>query len=140
LREDGGELISAFTGREVHVFHLSKTAADKEARALFARGGAILEDHVFASPIVTEETGQFMPKALPFLFLFMDSDPMFEVAIELLYGSVQSSYTASDFISSGELQTDAVSQKVLETCLCTTVGESILRVVFDNQGQYVPKS
>jgi len=45
----GPRLMQAFAGRNVHIFHLSKAAANREARALFASGGAVLEDHIYGS-------------------------------------------------------------------------------------------
>lgn len=134
--EQGPKLISAFAHREVHLFHLSKIAADREARALFARAGPVLEDHVYASPVVTEARGTLLPECLPFLFLYMDSDTMFERALELVHGQELSTFTASDFLSQAS---KAVTQSILETCLCTTAGESILRVVFDKAGRLVPR-
>jgi hypothetical protein len=133
---EGPRLIRAFTGREVHLFHLSKIAADREARALFARSGAVLEDHVYASTVVTEASSPLLPACLPFLFLYMDSDAMLEGGMELLYGPALSAYAAGDLRALGS---EAVARQVLETCLCTTAGESILRVVFDREGALVPR-
>ena len=133
---EGPRLIRAFTGREVHLFHLSKIAADREARALFARSGAVLEDHVYASTVVTEASSPLLPACLPFLFLYMDSDAMLEGGMELLYGRSLSAYAAGDVRSLGS---EAAARQVLETCLCTTAGESILRVVFDRDGTLVPR-
>ena len=48
---DGPKLIRAFAHRDVHVFHLSKIAADREARALFARAAPVLEDILYSSPV-----------------------------------------------------------------------------------------
>ena len=52
LMKEGPRLIQAFAGREVHLYHLSKVAAAREAQALFARAGAVLEDHVYGYPAV----------------------------------------------------------------------------------------
>ena len=134
--EAGPKLIAAFAHREVHLYHLSKIAADREARALFARAGPVLEDHVYASPIVTEATGPLLPETLPFLFLYMDTDAMFERGVELVHGPALSTFTASDFLAE---VSPASTQQVLETCLCTTAGESILRVVYDREGRLVPR-
>jgi hypothetical protein len=133
------KLIGAFTGREVHLFHLSKVAADREARALFTRAGAVLEDHLYASTVVTEATGPLLPGCLPFLFLFMDSAAMLEGGIELLYGRALATYSASS-VGLRSLGSEPVAKPVLETALCTTAGESILRVVFDKEGKLVPRS
>jgi len=133
---DGPKLIRAFSNREVHLFHLSKVAADREARALYARAGPVLEDLLYPSPIVTGASGPLLPEALPFLFLYMDSDTMFERATELLYGPRLAAFTASDFLAA---ESAPLAQAVLETCLCTTAGESILRVVFDREGRLVPR-
>ena len=139
--EDGPakKLIGAFAGREVHLFHLSKVAADREARALFTRAGAVLEDHLYASTVVTEASGPLLPACLPFLFLFMDSAAMLEGGMELLYGRSLAAYSAS-----GEglrsLGSESMAKPVLETALCTTAGESVLRVVFDGEGRIVPRA
>jgi len=134
--EAGPKLIEAFSHREVHVYHLCKIAADREARALFARAGPVLEDHVYASPLVTEARGALLPESLPFLFLFMDTDTMFERGVELVHGPELSTFTASDFQSP---VSKTMTQQVLETCLCTTAGEPILRVVYDRDGRLVPR-
>lgn len=96
---DGPKLIRAFAHRDVHVFHLSKIAADREARALFARAAPVLEDILYPSPVVSAARGPLLPECLPFLFLFMDSGTMFERGIELLYGPELACYTARDFLA-----------------------------------------
>jgi hypothetical protein len=99
---EGPKLIRAFAHRDVHLFHLSKIAADREARALFAAAGPVLEDHVYPSPVVTEARGPLLPECLPFLFLYMDPGTMFERAIELVHGPELSTFTASDFLGLGD--------------------------------------
>jgi hypothetical protein len=131
----GSRLIEAFAGREVHLFHLSKAAANREARALFS-SGAVLEDHVYGSPEVARAEGGLLPELMPLVFLFMDSDTMFERAMELLYSPSECTFTAGDFLQAGS---EGLAGRVLETCLTTTAGESILRVVFDRDGQLVPR-
>lgn len=133
---EGPRLIEALAGREVHLFHLSKVAAAREARALFTRGGPVLEDHVYGSPLVAAAAAPLLPELMPLLFLYMDSDSMFEAGMELLYGPALSCFTASDLLRAGG---EGLARQVLETCLCTTAGESILRVVYDKDGQLVPR-
>ena len=82
----------------MHLFHLSKAAANREARALFASGGAVLEDHVYGSAEVFGTDGPLLPDLMPLLFFFMDTDIMFERAMERLYAPLECAFTASDFL------------------------------------------
>lgn len=117
------------------MFHLCKPAASREARALFAGGGAVLEDHVYGSPEVAKTQGALLPELLPLLFLFMDSDVMFERAMELIHTKTECVFSAIDFTATAS---EGLAARVIETCLCTTAGESILRVVYDKEGNLVP--
>jgi hypothetical protein len=139
----GSRLIEHFTCAEVHLFHVSKVAAAREARALFARGGVLLEEHLERRAEVADAVSPLLPDSMPHLFLLMGSDAMFEAGMQLLHGQEQASFTASDFLDDGlgygPRHSGRDTQHILETCLCTTAGESMLRVVFDADGQLVPR-
>lgn len=87
-----------WTNCEVHIYHLTKLAGDREVRALFAQSDAILEDYLFVSPVITEAKGALLPPCLPYLFLYMDSGTMSERAMELLYGKEKTTFTARDLL------------------------------------------
>lgn len=121
----------------MHIYHLTKLAGEREVRALFAQSEAILEDYLFVSPVIAEAQGALLPHCLPYLFLFMDSGTMSERAMELLYGREQIDFTARDLLQKFK-RNDL--QAILETCLFTTAGDSILRVVYDQEGRLIPRS
>jgi len=94
------------------------------------------------------------PKRLPYLFLYMDSEEMFERALELCYGKTQAAYTGKDVlhteVQAGFTLKPAVTAKpklarraiesIIETCLFTTAGDSILKVVYDANGDLMSRS
>ena len=82
----------------MHIYHLTKLAGEREARALFARSDAILEDYLFVSPVIAEAKGALLPHCLPYLFLLVDSGTMNERAMELLHGKKRTVFTAQDLL------------------------------------------
>jgi len=88
------------------------------------------------------------------MFLYMDSEEMFERALELCYGKSLAAFTGRDFVPTevraGFALQPAVSkapklarraiESIIETCLFTTAGDSILKVVYDANGDLVPRS
>lgn len=135
--EDGKRLIGRFENREVDMYHLTKLAGEREIRALFARSDVILEDYLFRNASITEAKGAFLPSSLPFLFFYMDSGIMHEKAMEILYGPKQVMFTSRDLLTT--LNKKDI-QHILETCLFTAIGDAILRVVYDEHGELVPRS
>ena len=97
---------------------------------------------------IIDAKGSLAVRCLPFIFLFMDSDTMFERGMELVYGKSAASFTGGDFIPksvhSSMMPTANLSYKavesIIETSLFTTAGDSILKVVFDSEGRLVPRS
>lgn len=96
----------------------------------------MLEDQLYPNFMVTEKTDVFLPDCLPYLFLYMDSSVMFEQAFSYIHEKQCSIYTGSLFHSMN-MTTVAT---ILEHILFTTSGESILRVVYDENGDLIPFS
>ena len=65
----------------VHIFHLTKVAADRECRALYIQSDMVLSDLNEAKNL----TRPLTPQHLPFMFFFMDMESSFEESLSLLY-------------------------------------------------------
>ena len=94
----GRKLIDGLANTEVHIYHLTKLAGEREVRALFAQSDVILEDYLFTSAEITQARGSYLPNCLPYLFFYMDSGTMHERAVELLYGLELTTFTAKDLL------------------------------------------
>ena len=134
---EGKDLIRKCAGQEVHIYHVTKVAAARELKSIYAQSDAGIEDHLEPSEFMTSYKGSFLPHCLPYLFLYMDSEAMAESARELLYGLSQTVFSGSDFrtrISAMD------TNQILETILFTNTGESVLKVVTGDDGELVPAS
>ena len=76
----------------VHVFHLSKIAADKEMRQRFGQSDLLVEDLSMA----TNWPKPLKPLHIPYLFYFMDTEKSFEAALNLIYDEKIMNYTSDD--------------------------------------------
>ena len=134
---EGKELIYNCSDQEVQIYHVTKVAAARELKSIFAQSDAVIEDHLEPSEFMTSYKGSYLPHCLPYLFLYMDSEAMAEKARELLYGANQTAFSGSDFrtqISAAE------TDQILETILFTNTGESVLKIVTGDDGELIPAS
>lgn len=95
---EGLELIEYCKDKEAKIYHVTKVAAARELKAIYEQSDAVIEDHLEQSDFILEYKGSFLPKCLPYLFLYMDSEAMAEKARELLYGVEQTVISGSDFL------------------------------------------
>jgi len=103
---EGKRLIQCFTeAEEVHLYHLSKVAGDREVRAIFGQTEATVEDHLYPSGVITNAGGPLLPRCMPYLFLLMDSEVMFERALELVYGKSQAAFSRISFFKGEDIET-----------------------------------
>ena len=103
---EGRRLIQNFReAEEVHLYHLSKVAGDREVRAIFGQTEATVEDHLSGSRVITNAGGSLLPRTMPYLFLLMDSEVMFDRAMELIYGKGQAAFSRIGFTSRGDIET-----------------------------------
>ena len=79
------DMIKHFSNQKVWIYHLSKMAGASEIRELYEESDVSVEDHLTMHNRITESKGAFLPDDLPFLFLYMDSDLMFENSLKTLY-------------------------------------------------------
>lgn len=85
-------------------------------------------------PKVVSERGAFLAEHIPYLFLLMDSNEMFEKASELLYEPAMMTFTGSDFVDKLSLNQ---KNQIIEICLFTTAGESTFVAMYDNKDNLV---
>ena len=103
---EGRRLIQRFKeAEEVHLYHLSKVAGDREVRAIFGQTEATVEDHLYGSRVITNAGGSLLPRCMPYLFLLMDSEVMFERAMELIYGKGQAAFSRIGFLNGDDTET-----------------------------------
>ena len=70
---------------DVYYFHVSKVAARKEIKSIFDQSEVTIEDHLFCSNEVLRAEGSFLPSMLPYLFIVVDTEEMFEQALLTFY-------------------------------------------------------
>ena len=69
-----------------------------EIRELYEESDVSVEDHLTMHERITESKGSFLPDDLPFLFLYMDSDLMFENSLKTLYSEDITVYSGRNFL------------------------------------------
>jgi len=138
-------LIQMLEGQKVHFYHLTKRVAMQEIQALFDLSDASFADHLSPSPLVVSQKGAFLAEHIPYLFLLMDSNEMFEKACALLYEPAITCFTGSDFILKKKIERGGgivnennldIKQihKIIEMSLFTTAGESTFMAAYDDRG------
>lgn len=75
---DGYKIMELMDKEDVHLFHLTKIAADREVRELYKESDLQFEDLIYA----TEWAKPLKPTQIPYLFFFLDSERTFEAGLK----------------------------------------------------------
>lgn len=92
-----------------------------------------LDDHIGVADAIRHHEGPLQPKHIPLLFLNMDTEAMFEAALEVIVGPKQRMFTASGFANKN-LDKPTICQ-IIETAVFANLGQSVLKVAQDPDGK-----
>lgn len=89
------QLYTRLSNSNIHIFHLTKPAADRECRARYLQSELafrdLTNDHEYMLPL--------QPHDLPYLFFFQDLESTFEAALGLLYDPKLLHFTGNTFVN-----------------------------------------